>query len=350
MRIMLLWVAMALGLGLGAVSAAQTPPSLEELARYTGPDREQILLEGARKEGSLTFYTSFSQKDLPPIVSAFEDKYGVKVNVWRSGSNKVVQRTVTEASGGRHDVDAIHVGAPELEALRAEKILQPVITPASKTFIPGIAPEHGEWAPTRFAAFVQAYNTDQISKDQLPETWKDLAHPKWKGKLGIELTDDEWFYTLMQALGEDEGLALFRQIVADNGLSVRKGHSLLANLVVSGEVPMGLTVYSYMAETLKEKGAPLAWVAIEPVIVRANGIAVAKQAPHPHAALLFHDFLLSVEAQKLLAAMHYMPSHVDVPSPMQNIGVGKSTPLIIPAQAQHWEDLYRDVISGKPAH
>lgn len=349
MRIMLQWIAMALGLALCATAGAQAPANLQELSVYQGADREQILLEGARKEGTLTFYTSFSQKDIPPIISAFEEKYGIKVSVWRAGSDKVVQRTITEAAGGRHDVDAIHVGAPELEALHLEKILQRVVTPASKKLIPGIAPAHEEWAPTRLAAFVQAYNTDQISKEQLPKTWFDLTQPEWKGKLGIEFTDDEWFYTLMQELGEEKGLALFRQIVADNGLSVRKGHSLLANLVVSGEVPMGLSVYSYMAQSLKEKGAPLDWIAIEPVIARANGIAVARQAPHPYAALLFYDFLLSIQAQELLAAMHYVPTHVDVPSPMQGIGIRVSTPLMIPAEAQKWEALYRDIISGAPA-
>ncbi|NYT70774.1 ABC transporter substrate-binding protein [Pusillimonas noertemannii] len=349
MRIMQHWAA-ALGLALASAATAQTPASLEQLAVYNGPDREQILIEGARKEGSLTFYTSFAQKDLPPIVSAFEEKYGIKINVWRAGSDKVVQRTLTEASGGRHEVDAIHVGAPELEALHLEKILQPVDTPATKKLIRGIAPAHREWAPTRLAAFVQAYNTDQISKEQLPKSWHELAKPEWKGKLGVEFTDDEWFYTLMQELGEEEGLALFRKIVSENGLSVRKGHSLLANLVVSGEVPMGLTVYSYMAQTLKEKGAPIDWIAIEPVIARANGIAVAKRAPHPHAALLFYDFLLSAQAQKLLAAMHYLPVHADEPSPMKGISLRVSTPLMIPAEAQKWQALYRDVISGTPGN
>jgi iron(III) transport system substrate-binding protein len=276
----------------------------------------------------------------------FEKKYGVKMQVWRAGSDKVLQRTVTEMAGKRFEVDAVHIGAPELEALHLEKALQPVNSPMFKELLTGAAPAHREWVATRLTLFVQAYNTNLIRKDELPKTWQDLAEPKWKGKLGIEYTDDEWFYSLVQQLGEEKGMKLFRQIVATNGLSVRKGHTLLANLVSSGEVPLGLTVYNYMAENLKKKGAPIDWIVLPPAITRANGAAIARNAPHPHAALLFYDYMLSLEVQRLLTAMDYVPTNVNVDSGLKNLKIDLSGTTLTPEQLDKWTRIYHDVISS----
>ena len=327
---------------------AQTAKGIAELSSHSGADREQILIEGAKKEGALTLYTSIAQKDLPPLITAFEKKYGIKVQVWRAGSDKVLQRTLTETAGKRFEVDAVHIGAPELHALHLEKVLQPVSSPAFKALLAGAVPAHREWVATRLTVFVQAYNTNLVKKDELPKTWQDLADPKWKGKLGIEFTDDDWFYILVQQLGEARGLKLFRDIVAANGLSVRKGHSLLTNLVVSGEVPMALTVYSYMAEALKKRGAPIDWFVLEPAITRANGVAIARQAPHPHAALLFYDYVLSEEAQKILLSMDYIPTNATVESPLKHMQLKVNNADLAPTEAEKWTRLYQEIISAGP--
>src|SRR4029078_7497607 len=148
---------------------------------------------------------------------------------------------------------------------------------------------HGEWVGTRLNVFVQAYNTGLVKKEDLPKTWEDLANPKWKGKLGIEQEDADWLQGEFAQVGEARATSVFKDIVATNGISVRKGHTLLTQLVVSGEIPLALTVYNYKAEQLKKKRAPIEWFTIGPAIARPNGIAMAKQAPHPHAAALFFD-------------------------------------------------------------
>ena len=327
---------------------AQSIGLVATLALHDGPDRERILMEGAKKEGGLTLYTSIAQKDLPPLITAFEKKYGIKVQVWRAGSDKVLQRTLTETAGKRFEVDAVHIGAPELEALHLEKVLQSVTSPAFNSLISGAVPSHREWVATRLTVFVQAYNTNLIKKEDLPKTWQELTDPKWKGKLGVEFTDDEWFYSLMQQMGEERGLRLFREIVANNGVSVRKGHTLLTNLVASGEVPMALTVYNYMAEALKKRSAPIDWFVLQPAITRANGVGIARQAPHPHAALLFYDYMLSVEAQKMLVSMDYIPTHAGVESPMKNLNLKVTHQTMTLSESEKWARLYQEIISATP--
>src|SRR5258705_5967439 len=273
-----------------AALAAALPAAGQGLASYEGGDRMERITAAAKKDGALTLYTTIAEKDLPAIVGPFERKYGIKVNVWRAGTDKVLQRTIAEARARKHDVDAIHFGSPEMEALSREKLLQPVSSPVHADLAPGSVPAHREWAATILSVWVQAYNTQAIRKADLPKTYQDLLDPKWKGKLGIESKNDDWFATVVYQMGgEQQGLKFFQDLVATNGISPRHGHTLLNNMVVSGEVPLALTVYNYMPEQAKKKGAPIDWFAIEPAIARANAIGVAKNAPHPNAALLFYE-------------------------------------------------------------
>src|SRR6266540_4149681 len=224
-----------------------------DVGLYAGPDRLQKLIEGAKKEGELNIYTSAQSDDMGALVGAYEKKYAVKVNVWRASSEKVLQRAVAEARANRNTVDIVETNGPEMESLHREKVLQQVKSPHHADLIaPAIRP-HGEWVGTRLNVFVQAYNTKAVKKEELPKTWEDLLDPKWKGRLGIEQEDSDWLAGMFDEIGEAKGTKLFKEIVARNGMSVRKGHTLLAQLVVSGEVPLALTVYNYKAEQFKGK-------------------------------------------------------------------------------------------------
>src|SRR5712691_11544529 len=260
-----------------------------DVGLYAGPDRLQKLIEGAKKEGELTLYTSAQSDDMGALVGAYEKKYGVKVNIWRASSEKVLQRAVAEARANRNTVDIVETNGPEMESLHREKVLQLVKSPHHADLIAPALRPHGEWVGTRLNVFVQAYNTKAVKKEELPKTWDDLLQPKWKGKLGIEAEDSDWLAGLLGDIGEARGTKLFKEIVAKNGMSVRKGHTLLTQLVVSGEVPLALTVYNYKAEQFKGKGAPIDWFSISTAIARPNGVGVARRAPHPHAAVLLCD-------------------------------------------------------------
>ena len=219
---------------------------LAALATAAPAFAQDAKLAAAQKEGSLTLYTSFAEKDLPPLTAAFEKEYGVKVKVWRAGSEKVLQRTLAEAAARRYEVDAIHSSALEMETLHREKILQAVASPYSAELIAGALRPHGEWVATYLSVWVQAYNTKLVKKEDLPGTFQDLLDPKWKGKLGIEANVPEWYATVVLNMGEEKGIRFFRDLVGGNGISVRTGHSLLNNMVVAGEVPLALTVYNFM--------------------------------------------------------------------------------------------------------
>jgi iron(III) transport system substrate-binding protein len=334
-------------IGVALVAAALAAPALAQdasLLAYTGADRAQKIVAAAQKEGAFTLYTSIAEKDIAPLIGPFEKKYGIKVKVWRAGSDKVLQRAVTETNGRRYDVDAIHISAPEMEALHMEKVLQPVATPGFTSLLPGTVPPHREWAATLLTVFVQAYNTNMIKKEDLPKRFEDLLQPKWKGKLGIEMEDFDWYAATVTAMGEAKGAKLFNDIVAANGISVRKGHSLLTNMVGSGEVPLALTVYNYMPEAARKKGVPIGWFTMDPVIARANGIGIARHAPHPNAALLFYDYMLSAEAQKILVSLDYVPTNATVDSPLKGLKLTVIDPAVTLTQMDKWNKAYDEVV------
>ena len=330
------------------LAAVALPAAAQNLFDYQGADRMQRIVAAAKKEGTLTLYTTIAEKDLPAIIKPFEDKYGVKVNVWRAGTDKVLQRAVAETRARRYDFDAVHFGAPEMEALAREKILQPITSPVQKDLLPGSVPAHREWAATILSVWVQAYNTNEVKKADLPKTYQDLLDPRWKGKLGIEVKNDDWFATVVHLMGgEEKGLAFFRELVAKNGISPRHGHTLLNNMVVSGEVPLALTVYNYMPEQTKKKGAPIDWFVIEPAVARANAIGVARNAQHPNAALLFYEYLLGPDGQKAMASIDYVPTNSKVASPLQGVKIVTTDPIRSLDESGKWSRLYEEIVTKK---
>ncbi len=330
-------------LTLAAAAVAQGKTSAEA-AGYRGPDRQARLVAAAKQEGELLVYTSAPVDDMAVLTTAFEKKYGVKVKLWRSGSENVLQRVLTEARANRFDADIIETNGPEMESLHREKMLQEVVSPYLADLIaPAIRP-HREWVSTRLNIFCMAYNSKLVKKADLPKTYQDLLDPKWKGKLGIEADDDDWFAAVIGELGEAKGLKLFRDLVKTNGLSVRKGHTLLTNLVISGEVPLALTAYNYKAEQFKNKGAPIDWFVIPPAFARPNGIGVTRRAPHPNAAVLFFDFMLS-DAQTILLARDFVPTSKKVNTVLNKMPIKFIDPAVILDEGEKWRKLYDEIVT-----
>src|SRR5258706_14932382 len=166
---------LACAAGTAAFAQRNPSPALNESA-----DRSARLVADAKREGSLSLYASLAEKDLMRLVAAFERRYGIKVNVWRSGKNNVLRRAVSEAQAGRFEVDVAHNPSPEMELLHRERLLQEVRSPYQRELLPQALAPHREWAGPRVYIFVQAYNTDRVTPEELPKTFADLLDPRWK--------------------------------------------------------------------------------------------------------------------------------------------------------------------------
>lgn len=330
------------------VSACEKPVvkmTNQEIYLYQGADRGQKLLDKAKKEGQVNVYSSMQPRDAKALTEAFEKQYGIKVELWRAQPDKIVQRILIEAKAERHDVDILEINGPEIERISRENLLSEFYSPVFSE-LPSLAfPKHRQYVVDRLNFFVMAYNTKQVRPELVPDSYHDLLHPRWKGKLAIEPNDMNWFASVVKSMGEEAGLAYFRKL-ATLKPAMHQGHTLVAERVASGEVPIFLTAYNHSVQKLKEKGASIDWKPLQPAFAQPNAIGVTKDAPHPHAALLFADFVLSKTGQEIIKEVGRVPVNLAVDSPLNKFEYQLIDPAIVLDEsekwAKHWANLFFD--------
>jgi iron(III) transport system substrate-binding protein len=218
-----------------------------------------------------------------------------------------------------------------------------VKSPYLADLIPEALRPQGQWVGTRLNIVAGVYNTRLVKKENLPKSYEDLRDPAFRGMLGIEADDYDWFGMILGLMGEEKGLKLFRDIVTANGMSVRKGPTLLTNLVAAGEVPIGLTVFMQNADVARKAGAPVDWFLLPPTVARPSAMGMAKRAPHPHAALLFYDFMLS-DGQKIMLGREFMPTSRKIPSALDRLALNFVSADLILDQGEKWQKLYAETL------
>jgi iron(III) transport system substrate-binding protein len=332
---------MALSRNLAASALATVALAASPMAQTDGG-----LVTRAKQEGRVVIYTSLAPTESGPLAAAFEKKYGIKAEVWRATSAQVVQRTVTEGRARRRAVDVIETNGPEMEMLAREKLLATQRSSHVADLPANAVPKHRAWVPDRMNYFVVGYNTSKVRKTELPATYEGFVDPKWKGRIGLEATDVEWLATLYKTWGEARAGDYFRKLSAMRP-DMREGHVLLASLVAAGEVPVGLSMYSSNIIPLMRKGAPIDFVPVQPVVARPQGIGVASGAPHPNAAALFSDYVLSPEGQQLFESLGRTPASTRVKSSLNNFPFIMIDPITVLDESMKWEGVWRGYFSRR---
>ena len=297
-----------------ANAASGKPMTFEELALYRGSDRQQVLEAGARKEGGLLVYTSHTRMDAD-VKPAFEKKYPfIKMEVFRSSSGPLARRTLEEYRAGQFQVDAFELTPNGLVVLNKAGLLQPFHTPRLAKYEDDVKERaKGDavyYVGVRESHIGLGYNNKLIPRQETPKSYDDLLNPKWKGKMAIAGSDTgvRWVGYLSETKGKEFIKKLAAQDIRVQNVSGRA----LNDLVISGEVPLSPTIYDSHVRLSKAKGAPEDWIPLEPAITNLGSGAVAKKPAHPHAALLFVDFMLSDECQKIYLETGYGSPNIDI--------------------------------------
>jgi iron(III) transport system substrate-binding protein len=280
--------------------AASAPLSPAQLALYQGLDRDKILIEGAKKEGQLTFYNSHTW--FRTYVKDFEKKYPfIKVSEWRSDSKNLLSRAMTEFNSSRSLIDVIETTAEAMWVMKRDGVFQEYFTPEAR-YYPEDVKVKGKngvsYLGDRETYNSLGFNTTLISPNEAPRTLKELLDPKWKGKMSIAGTSTgvRWVGSTLDTLGRE-----FLNKMAEQELTVQSmSGAALAGLVASGEVPLSPTIFDADVAVAKQKGAPIEWRPLDPVVTTVGYSGLSSKAPHPHAALLFLDYLHSKEGQQLM--------------------------------------------------
>jgi iron(III) transport system substrate-binding protein len=273
--------------------------SVPELALYNGKDRGQILLEGAKKEGQVTFYTSNTWM-AGHVSEVFGKKYPfIKTQVWRSDSKELLKRLTDEMAAGRFIADVVETSPDYMALLMAANAFQEVFSPELAPYDDSVKfkGKNGYLHWTSRELYISlGFNTKIIPPAEAPKTMKDLLDPKWKGKMSIAgtTTGTQWIGAIIETFGRE-----FLEKIASQDINVQNiSGAALSQLVASGEVPLSPTIFNSNIAVAKQKGAPVEWRPIDPVIATTGTSGMIVKAPNPHAALLFLDFLHSKEGQQ----------------------------------------------------
>jgi iron(III) transport system substrate-binding protein len=308
MKILKMTLVLILTMASHAWPQSGKPKTIEQLAIYTGSDREQILLDGAKAEGKVVWYTSLSGGSYEAIVDAFRKKYpDIELEVYRAGSTELSQKILGEAQANRNIADAIESTPPILMLLREKGLIKAYTTPVFKKYPEEAkAKANGDqvfWVTNREAFIGFAYNTKLIPPNAVPKSFNDLLRPELKGKMAfsIESTGDRVIGTMLKFKGKEyvdkfkaQGLKLFKL-----------SGSALRDVIISGEMASSPAIFQDHALVKIEQGAPLAWVPMDVVPTNAGGTSLFSKAPHPHAALLLIDFIIGPEGQDIFEKFKY---------------------------------------------
>ena len=342
------WIAVACLYFVASVSAAWAPDgtaSAAEVATYAGADREQRLLAGAKSEGKVVWYTSLAGSSYKELAKGFESKYpGVKIEPYRGTSSDIMTKITAEAQARQIIADAIETTLPTLRFLRENKLLIAFTSPQLAKY-PANTKENAAggliyWAVDRETYMGVGYNTNLIPAALVPKNYGDLMKPGLKGKIGFvsNETGTRTLGGILKVKGEEFVRKLKAQDITLHAISGRA----MADLVMSGEVALSPTIFRDHALEAKAKRAPIDWAPMEIVPTNAGAVALTALAPHPNAAALLADFLLSQEAAKILGDLDYGSPFKQVSFKLWYPETGLSTEQYDKA-AEKWDKLLRDI-------
>lgn len=268
------------------------------------------LIEAAKKEGQVVFYTPLNINDSRPLLQRFEQRYPfIKTELLRLSAEPLLNRIFTEDRAGRNAVDVINNTI--INPLKKARLLQVYRSPEHAAYLDAFKDPDGYWASVNNNYYVIGYNTHRVSAKDAPADWSDLLSPKWKGRIGMDQEEYEWFGASLEVWGRERALK-FHRALAQHEIQWRKGHTLISQLIAAGEFPIGI-VYAHRIEAMKRASAPLEWVKTsDPIFVALSPTGLAAKAPHPNAGKLLLDFMLSHESQQQLRAAYRLSGRMDI--------------------------------------
>jgi ABC-type Fe3+ transport system substrate-binding protein len=293
--------------------------SVEEVALLKSADRQKILVDGAKKEGKLTFYTTLIvEQVVRPLKDAFEKEYPfVQVEYFRGNSDRIAQKLFAEYQAKRYAVDVID-GSSTTTMVRRAGLLQRFFSPYFAEYPAELKDAEGYWGVSNLYFHTIGYNTRMVKPSDVPKSFEDLLNPRWKGQMiwstGRGGGGPLFVGNVLQTMGEGAGKAYLQKLRLQNIAKTTVSARQVLDLVIAGEYPIVLVIFNHHAYISKSAGAPSEWQALEPVAATISTIGLPKYAPHPHAAMLFLDFVLSKRGQKVMQLSNYLPAHPEIPA------------------------------------
>jgi iron(III) transport system substrate-binding protein len=303
------------------VSMAQTRESaLAALTKLPAAERQARLVEGAKKESGLVWYSSTTAEDALALTKKFHEQHpSIQINHLRSSSEKLLERILAESRANAFKADIVSLPELELSIMIKRKLLVRYQGAENSFYPPESKDPRGYWTGLYTSAWVPAYNTKMVSKDGAPKTYRDLLNPKWKGGIAMDNEPYNWYVVSLRYLESRDGkeaAADYMKKLAAQQMQWRKGHSLIGQLMSAGEFPLAAELQVHTVERAKATGAPIDWSVLDGVIpISKVGAAVTSTGNNVYTAALFYDFLLSRPGMETIRASRRIPTRPDVTAP-----------------------------------
>jgi ABC-type Fe3+ transport system substrate-binding protein len=291
---------------------------LPSLANASGVD--PTLLEAARKEGQVVWYSGLIVNQIVrPMVAAFEATYpGITVQYSRASDTETAVKILNEARAHRVQADVFDATNAIFPLLDA-KLVAPYKPIAAQHYPAVMKDPDGYWTASNLYFLTVAANTNLVKPDETPRSFADLLDPKWKGQMAwtSELAPQGppgFIHNILVTMGDQAGMEYLRKFSAQQPVFVAASPRAVLDQVIAGEYKLGVMMYNHHAAISARQGAPITWLKIEPLVGLQSMIGILKDAPHPNAARVLEEFILSPEGQKVMADNDYLPADPDVPA------------------------------------
>ena len=342
--------------------AGRTRPILALLAAATfslGVSRasaaDQALIDAAKKEGQVTWYTTQIVNQLVvPAVEAFQKKYGIKVNYIRADAPDVVLRIVNEAKAGHVEADVFD-GIPTSASLKKEGLVMKYIPDSAKRLPKDYVDADGYWAATNLYVLTPGFNTSLVPKGTEPRTLQDLLDPKWRGRIAWGSANSSssapgFIGLALTEFGDEKGMDYLREFSKQKVANLAVAARQVLDQVIAGEYAIALQIYDNHAVISAAQGAPSAFIPMNPAFVVMGVMSATKDAPHPNAGKLLIDFLVDEDGQKIFRDADYMPVDPKIPPRDESLRPdGKNwryiafTPEQVDAAMPKWAKIYKEL-------
>jgi iron(III) transport system substrate-binding protein len=269
------------------------------------------VIEGAKKEQEVVWYTTTNLEPAKRIIDLFRNKYPfLHVNLYRTNTGPLTSRVLLEARAGKNEWDVLSGGGEIYPPVFERGLIAQYRSPEAKMVEEDMVDKNGYWTAYTASTFVLGFNTQMVQKEAVPKTYEALLDSKWKGqKIGVDTTAG-MLHGLMPVWGKEKALAYFRRL-AEMDPVMKDSTSLMAQLLGAGEFPLAFGT-AHIFELLHRKGAPVDWLPLEPAVVRVVPTTIGVKARHPNAGRLLYDFLIGEEGQKVMLDFNRIPVRKDV--------------------------------------
>ena len=330
---------------------AQT--ATQVLKRYEGlkgKEREEKLIEGAKKEGTVMVYSFTAIDQLRPLLEEFQKRYPfIRADQYRANATGVFNKFATEVRAGQTLADVIDISAGETHTLLQMGLIDPYLSPNRAGIPKDFMDDKGYWTAHYHFVIALGFNTQYIKPAEAPRSYEELISPKWKGRISLDPADQDLFGALLLYWGKEKALSYFKNLAKLEPRMVT-GHTQQANLVGAGEIQMAPWLYGYRPLQLRDQGAPVEIFLLEPVLTNPAYLLLTKNSPHPHAAALFIDWALSPEGGMKFFAEKFgrTSTRPGLKERFPQLLVGKYLvvkPEIVGSNFKEFTDLYNEIFA-----